>query len=123
GERMHAKGVITQSALASALSTMRAHNERMEEALIRVGAVDENALLRFVAEQCRTRFVSSAKLSELEVPEATLRKLPLRLAEKLLAFPIRYERETDTLMIVSPDAGDPEYVKQASIATGVRNVS
>jgi response regulator RpfG family c-di-GMP phosphodiesterase len=122
GERMRGEGLITQAQLESATQNMRLYNERMEEALIRIGAVDEAALLRFVAERCRTRFVSSGKLAQLDVPEEVLAKLPLRLAEKLLAFPVRYERGGDSLSIVAPDAGDPEWVKQAGIATGQKNL-
>jgi response regulator RpfG family c-di-GMP phosphodiesterase len=119
---MRAEGMISVAQLSSAVQHMRTHNERMEEALLRIGAVDEPTLLRFVAERCRTRFVSSGKLAKLDVSEELLRKLPLRVAEKLLAFPVRFERESDTLSIVSPDAGDPEYVKQAGIVTGVRHL-
>jgi response regulator RpfG family c-di-GMP phosphodiesterase len=119
---MREEGMISASQLGSAMQCMRSHNERMEEALLRIRAVDEPTLLRFVAERCRTRYLSSGKLANLDVPDEALRKLPLRIAEKLLAFPVRFERQTDTLSIVSPDAGDPEYVKQAGIATGVKHL-
>jgi response regulator RpfG family c-di-GMP phosphodiesterase len=101
---------------------MQTYNERLEEALIRIGSIDEAQLLRFIAERCRTQFVSTAKLSRLQVTEDALRLLPERTAEKLLAFPVRYEPDSDTLSIVSPDAGDPEYRKQLTIGIRVRQV-
>lgn len=122
GERMRAEGVISQAQLSSAIQNMQLYNERMEEALLRIGAIEEVELLRFVAERCRTRFVSSGKLARLEVPDSVLSKLSLRVAEKSLAFPVRYEADSDTLSVVSPDAGDPEYAKQLAIATGVKNL-
>ncbi len=122
GERLHAEAIITDKQLHAAVQSMELYNERMEEALLRTGAVDENRLLRFVAERCRTHFVSTAKLSRIEIPRDVLRWIPERIAEKLLAFPVRWEPDTESLSIVSPDAGDPEYVKQLAIATGVKHL-
>jgi len=122
GERLRAEGLITAAQLAATVQAMQLYNERMEEALLRIGAIDEDRLLRFAAERCRTQFVSTAKLSRLQVTEQALKLLPERTAEKLLAFPVRYEPEVDALSVVSPDAGDPEYKKQLSIAIRVREV-
>src|SRR6185503_18942889 len=60
--------------------------------------------------------------SRLQVTEEALRLLPERTAEKLLAFPVRYEADSDTLSIVSPDAGDPEYRKQLAFSIKARAV-
>lgn len=122
GERLQAEGVINYAQLQSALSNMKLHDERMEEALLRIGAIDEVGLLRFVAEKTRTQYVSTAKLARLDVKETALAKVPERTAEKLLTFPVRYDSQTDTLTAVSPDAGIPEHVKQIAIATGVKNL-
>lgn len=122
GERLQADGVINYAQLQSALKNMKLHDERMEEALLRIGAIDETGLLRFVAEKTRTQYVSTGKLARLDVPRSALDKVPERTAEKLLAFPVRYDRQSDTLTLVSPDAGIPEQVKQIAIATSVRHV-
>ncbi len=122
GERLQADGVINYAQLQSALNNMKLHDERMEEALLRIGAIDETGLLRFVAEKTRTQYVSTGKLARLDVAESALDKVPERTAEKLLAFPVRYDRQSDTLTLVSPDAGIPEHVKQIAIATGVKNL-
>ncbi len=122
GERLRAEGMITASQLAAAAQAMQLYNERMEEALMRIGALDEAKLLRFVAERCRTQFVSTAKLSRLQVTDQALKFLSERTAEKLLAFPVRYEADSDTLSIVSPDAGDPEYRKQLAFSIKARAV-
>lgn len=122
GERLQADGVINYAQLQSALNNMKLHDERMEEALLRIGAIDETGLLRFVAEKTRTQYVSTGKLARLDVPRTALARVPERTAEKLLAFPVRYDKASDTLTLVSPDAGIPEHVKQIAIATGVKNV-
>ncbi len=122
GERLRAEGRISPTQLRSALQNMQLHEERMEEALIRVGAIDESGLLRFVADKTKTGYVPTAKLASLQVPEAALRAVPERTAEKLLSFPVRFEESTGTLSLVSPDAGNPEHVKQIGIATGVKSL-
>jgi response regulator RpfG family c-di-GMP phosphodiesterase len=122
GERLRAEGLISTAQLNATLQAMQVYNERMEEALLRIDAIDEERLLRFIAERCRTQYVSTAKLSRLQVTEQTLRYLPERTAEKLLAFPVRYEPETDTISVVSPDAGDPEYTKQLAIGIRARQI-
>jgi response regulator RpfG family c-di-GMP phosphodiesterase len=123
GERLLSEGLITAAQLRSAQQSMLTHEERMEEALLRVAAIDETRLLRFIAERTRARYVSTAKLARIEVPPAVLDKVPERIAEKLLGFPVRYLASSDTLTLVSPDAGSPEYVQQAGMATGVRHVT
>jgi response regulator RpfG family c-di-GMP phosphodiesterase len=122
GERLREERVITPSHLRVALQNMQIYNERMEESLLRVGALDEGRLLRFIAEKCRTHYISTSKLAQIEVPADVLRRVPERTAERLLAFPVRYDEETGTMTLVSPDAGNPEYVKQAAIALGVKSL-
>ena len=51
--------------LSATVQAMQLYNERMEESLLRIGAIDEDRLLRFAAERCRTQFVSTAKLARL----------------------------------------------------------
>lgn len=123
GERLLSEGLITAAQFRSAQQSMLTHDERIEEALLRVGALDEKRLLRFVAERTRARYVSTAKLARVEVLAIVLDKVPERVAEKLLGFPVRYQASSDTLTLVSPDAGSPEYVQQVAAATGVRRIT
>jgi response regulator RpfG family c-di-GMP phosphodiesterase len=122
GDRLREEKVITPSQLRLALQNMKLYGERMEEALLRVGAIDETRLLRFIAEKCRTNYVSTSKLAQIEVPPDVLKLVPERTAEKLMTFPVRYDEDVQTLTMVSPDAGNPEHVKQIAIATGVKNL-
>ncbi len=122
GERLQAEALITERQLRAALQAMQQYGERVEESLLRTGAIDEHRLLSFIAERCRTHFVSTAKLARIEVPKEALAHISERTAEKLLVFPVRWEATSETLSVVSPDAGDPEYVKQLRISTGARNL-
>src|SRR5688572_10707139 len=102
GERLREERAITPSQLRVPLQNMQIYNDRMEEALLRVGALDEGRLLRFIAEKCRTHYNSASKLAQIEVPDDVLRRVPERTAERLLAFPVRYDDETGTLTLISP---------------------
>jgi HD-GYP domain-containing protein (c-di-GMP phosphodiesterase class II) len=122
GDRLRADGFITATQLSAAIQAMDQHAERIEESLIRVGAITEKRLLRYLAEKTQTQYVSSAKLAQLEVPRETLHKVPQKLAEKLKFVPVRYDQEANELMVASADAGVPEYVKQLTLATKFRNL-
>ena len=122
GDRLRADGLITAAHLAAAIQAMDRHSERIEESLIRVGAITEKRLLRYLAEKTQTQYVSSAKLAKLEVSTDTLRRVPEKLAEKLRFVPVRYDHESDELIVASADAGMPEYVKQLSLATRFRHL-
>jgi response regulator RpfG family c-di-GMP phosphodiesterase len=121
-ERLHAEGLLSAAQYRAACTATERNDERMEEALLRVGAIDELSLLRFVAEKTRTQYVSTEKLARVDVGVEALRLLSQKAAEKLLTFPIQYDRRKQDLMVVSPDAGNPEHVKQIAIATGARHV-
>ena len=122
GDRLRADGLITSAQLSAALEAMDQHSERIEESLIRVGAITEKRLLRYLAEKTQTQYVSSAKLAQLEVSPETLHKVPEKLAEKLKFVPVRYDQGANELMVASADAGVPEYVKQLTLATKFRNL-
>jgi len=123
GERLCAEGLITAEQLAVAIQSGQALSEPLEDALVRVNAISEKRLLRFVAEKTQTQYISSAKLAQLEVSPDALARMPERLAVKLGAFPVRYDRSADELLIASAEAGIPDLVKQVTIATKVRRVT
>ncbi|MBN2193001.1 MAG: HD domain-containing protein [Polyangiaceae bacterium] len=123
GERLRAEGLITPEHLALAIRASEVHAEPLEDALVRVDAISEKRLLRFLAEKTQTQYISSAKLAQLEVNADTLGRLPETVAVKLGVFPVRYDRNADELMIASPEAGIPELVKQVAIAARVRRVT
>jgi response regulator RpfG family c-di-GMP phosphodiesterase len=122
GERLKADGLITVAQYLAAVNAMGVHDERMEEALLRVGALDEVKLLRFVAEKTRTQYLSTSRLARIEVSSETLSKIPDRVAERMLVFPVHFDARSSELIVVSPDAGDPDLVKQITILTRARSL-
>ncbi len=123
GERMAAEGVITAAQLHSARQNMKLRGERIEEALLQVGAVDEAQLLKFAAEKAGTRFVSTEKLAKATIAPILLRMVPERTAVRLFVFPILWDERSGTLSIVTPDAGDSELIKEIAMAAQVGKVT
>src|SRR5688572_516118 len=95
---------------------------RIEDALIESGAIDEVELLKFLAALYRTRFVSSEKLAKAHIDRATLEKVPKKLAEQAVVFPVILDQASSTLSVVIADPEDTELSKQIQLATGVRTV-
>jgi response regulator RpfG family c-di-GMP phosphodiesterase len=122
GQRLEAEGLISAAQLMAATRAMQTFDERMEEALIRVNAIDETRLLQFIAEKTQTHYLSTARLARVDIPTEALQMVPERIAEMLLVCPIRYDRRSGELMVVSPDAGQPEHIKQVRVATGVKQL-
>ena len=122
GDRLRADGVISETQLAQALRVAQTAGTRMEEALLRVGALSELQLLRYLAQMTQTRYLSSRQLARWEVSEEALHKVPVRIAERLGFVPIEYDRRADELFVASADAGVPESVKDFVIATKHRRL-
>ena len=121
-ERLQAEGRLSVAQLRAANNFMQRNDARIEEALIQTGALEEVALLRFIAERTQTQYVPTEKLARLDISSDALGLFTPQTCERLNAFPIHYDRRKHKLVVVSPDAGGPEHLKQISIATGVRDV-
>src|SRR6478609_4679937 len=90
-DQMVEKGLLTAEHREAALSRHQRVGGRIEEALIDVNAVDEAALLKFIAGLHRTRFVSTEKLSKAEIDRAALERVPKKLAERLGVCPVVFD--------------------------------
>jgi len=121
-ERMVADGVINAAQQEAALNVVARSGDRIEEALLEVRALDELALLRYLATLHKTRFVSSEKLAKAEIDPLTIAKVPRKLAERALLFPVLYEAQTSTLSIVTPDPDDMQTISDVQVASGVKEV-
>lgn len=116
------RAVITPEQREAALSYHQRHGGRIEGALLEVNAVDEAALLKFLAAASRTRFVSTEKLSKAEIERTTLEKIPKKVAERLSVFPVLYDAKADALSVITPDPEDHGALQQAQLAAGVKKV-
>lgn len=93
-----------------------------EEAMIQLGLIDEAELLKYIANLYQTRFVGSERLSKAGVDAQLIRKVPRKLAKRLTAFPILFDKRTRTLSVVAADVTDDDVRQQMLFTTGARDV-
>ncbi|MBC7171661.1 MAG: DUF4388 domain-containing protein [Polyangiaceae bacterium] len=96
--------------------------DRIEEAILDCGLMTEAELLKYLASIYGTQFVSTLKLSKAQVAAEALEMLPVKLAERLDAFPVLYDRKAQTISIVAADLHSVDVAKQVQLVTGARQV-
>ena len=116
------EGRISRDQFDSAVSAMRRTSVRIEEALLDIRAIEEPELLRFLASKYKTRFVSTEKLSQLDLGRTILDLVPLRVAEQVGVVPILLDEAAGILSVVTADPDDPEIARQVQSISGVREV-
>lgn len=121
-EKMVADGLISPEHQEAALSAVQRTGERLEECLLELRAVEEVALLKYLAALHRTRFVSTEKLSKAEVDRVALEKLPKRVAEQHQMYPVLFDAEHVVLSVVTADPENAEALRDAQLASGAKNV-
>ena len=113
---------ITPGQRDSVVTAAHRSGDRADEALIETGIMGEETFLEWAAATYKTRFVSTKKLSRADIDRTTLEWLPRRVAEKLLVFPILFDRRTQSLSVVAADLDDDDLVRQVQVATGAREI-
>ena len=93
-----------------------------EEAMIQLGLIDEAELLKYIANLYQTRFVGSERLAKAGVDPHLIRKIPRKLAKRLTAFPILFDKRTRTLSVVAADVTDDDVRQQMLFTTGARDI-
>ncbi|MCP3102815.1 general secretion pathway protein GspE [Myxococcus sp. K15C18031901] len=88
GERLVLEGALTPEQLSRALAHQQETGQKLGECLVRLG-VDETPVLRLLAQEFQTRFVSTQKLAQAKVESSLLEKVPVRLAEGFDFMPLR----------------------------------
>lgn len=121
-ERLFADGLITAEAQEAALNLVARTGERVEEAILELKALDEAALLKYLAALHKTRFVSTEKLAKADIDRVTLDKVPKKLAERDTVFPVLYDAQTGTLSVVTPDPDNAPALHDVQLASGVKEV-
>jgi response regulator RpfG family c-di-GMP phosphodiesterase len=122
-DQMVDRGILTAEQREVARSYQQRMGIRIEEALLEVNALDEAALLKFVAGMNRTRFVSTEKLSKAEIDRATLDRIPKKLAERWSLCPVLWDAKSETISIVTADPGDMTAQQEVQIASSAKKVN
>ncbi len=121
-DKMATSGLITAEQRESVLSGVHSLGERFEEALLDRGILDETQILRFLATEHQTRFVSTDKLAKANIDRAVLQRVPHKFAEQRTVFPIMYDAATGSLSVVTPDPDDPSVVQELKVVAAVKQV-
>ncbi|HYJ09232.1 MAG TPA: HD domain-containing phosphohydrolase [Polyangiaceae bacterium] len=121
-ERLFADGHITAEAQEAALNLIARTGDRVEEVVLELKAMDEAALLKYLAALHKTRFVSTEKLAKADIDRITLDKVPRKLAERDTVFPVLYDAQTATLSVVTPDPDNAPALHDIQLASGVKEV-
>ena len=122
-DRLHQEGHIADDQYQAAIVRARGSGDRMEEAILAVGAISEQQLLKTMAGWYRTQFVGTEKLAKADIDRALLQLVPRRVALRLHVFPVRYKRVSQQLAVVASDPSDPDIAKQVQMVAQVRTVS
>jgi response regulator RpfG family c-di-GMP phosphodiesterase len=119
---MVSQNLITAEQRESVLSVVHSLGERFEETLLDRNILDETRLLRFLAAENQTRFVSTDKLSKANIDRAVLAKVPHKFAEQRTVFPIMFDSASSSLSVVTADPGDPSIVQELKVVADVRQI-
>ena len=100
GERLVAAGLISADSVTKALQQQKLTGHLLGDCLLEIGLIKEAALLRFLATEFETRFVSTDKLAKVNIDPQVLDKVPVRMAEAQVFLPLTMDPETKVLTVV-----------------------
>ena len=112
-------GVIHEFQLNSALSFQRQLGGRLGASLIRLGYLDEDTLLSFLAEQMD---LSRIDLDAAQIPDDVIRLVPVEKALEFSIIPFGFKKINDarTLFIAMSDPTSLTAIDDLKFATGYR---
>ena len=108
------KGLITPAQLAEAMDLRKKDGGRIDRALVKLGHMDEEALLRLMGEQLGIPVVD---LSSIHIDLETLQSLPARLVHRKRLVPL--SRKNGTLTIATCDPFDLYAFDEVRLLTGL----
>jgi len=121
-DRLVTDGLVSAEQRERVLTVVQSMQERVEEALLEAHALDEMTLLKYLAAQHKTRFVSTDKLAKADIERATLELVPKKLAEHHTVFPVLFDRQAAVLSVVTPDPDNVLAMQEVQLASGAKEV-
>ncbi|MDY7224978.1 HD domain-containing phosphohydrolase [Hyalangium rubrum] len=122
GERLVEAGLVTTEAVEKALDHQKITGHKLGDCLVDLGLLQEAALLRFLAAEFQTRFVTADKLAKAKLPSDVLDKLPVRMAEAQNVLPLAYDSDRKLLSIVAAEPQNKSLLDEIALVTGVSEV-
>ncbi len=122
GERLVEAGLVSAEAVEQALQQQKITSHKLGDCLVELGLIQETALLRFLASEFKTRFVSAEKLSKARIPAEALDKVPVRMAEEGVFMPLAIDEERKVLSIVMAEPQNEGLVREVTLITEMSEV-
>jgi len=108
------KGLISADHLAEAMALKKKEGVRLDRALVRLGCVSEEAVLRIIGEQMGMPMVD---LDSVQIDVETLRSLPAKLVYRKHMVPLA--RDNGSLTVVTCDPFDLYALDEIRLLTGM----
>ena len=115
-------GLISSEAIDKALKHQALTQHRLGDCLFELDLISEAALLRFLAGELKTRFVSAEKLAKAKIPSDILDKVPVRLCEGQHVLPLAFDAERGLLSVVMADPLNSEAIREVRTVSGANEV-
>lgn len=122
GQRLVEAGLLTPDQLQAALEYQKANGGRLGEVLLVNGFIGEPSLLRFLAAEYKTRYVSTDKLAKVKLPSAILDKIPVRMAEQAVVMPILWDEGRGTLSVVMAEPQNLQLIEEIRLISESQQV-
>ncbi|MBJ6766110.1 DUF4388 domain-containing protein [Myxococcaceae bacterium JPH2] len=122
GERLIEAGLTTPGAVEQALEHQKITGHKLGDCLVDLGLLQEAALLRFLAAEFQTRFVTADKLAKAKIDTKVLDKLPVRLAEAQNVLPLAVDPERQLLSVVAAEPQNQALLDEIALVTGMSEV-
>jgi hypothetical protein len=100
GEALVGAGLLTRDSLESVLRQPARKGDELADRLVDGGFLVEVTLLRHLAAERRTRYVTSEKLAIAHIDAWLLELIPVRAAEACCVLPLRWDPKRKTLSVV-----------------------
>jgi response regulator RpfG family c-di-GMP phosphodiesterase len=122
GEILVEAGLVSVEAVESALQQQSITGHRLGDCLLELGLIQEVALLRILAAEFKTRFVSADKLAKAKIPPSVLDKVPVRMCEAECFMPLALDVENKILSIVMAEPQNAKLVREITLITEMEEV-
>ncbi len=115
GEQLLEAGLISEAQLLRALERQRNWGGRLGSNLVMIGALTEDALLKFLASKTG---IQEMNISEIEINAQIIRKIPQKVVESFHIVPV-YMKDKRTLVVAMVDPTDLNAIDEVRFITGL----
>ena len=122
GEKLVEAGLVSAEAVESALQQQSITGRLLGECLVELGLIEEGPLLRFLAGELKTRFVTAEKLAKAKIAPEVLDKLSVRVAEQSAVLPLAIDAESQIISVVMAEPQDQKLLAEIKVVTGMEEV-